>query len=68
MVAVWKIGTSLKCGRYACHSRNRQMNLYIPLSPLQVETVTEILIKMPPLSTDGAFLILAFNMLTGSTI
>ena len=55
--------TSLKSGRYACHGRNRQMALYIPLSPLQMETETKILIKMCPLSTDGAVLILAFRII-----
>ncbi len=33
----------------------------IILSPLQMETVTKILIKMCPLSTDGAILMLVFN-------
>ena len=39
----------------SCHGHNHQMALYIPLSPLQMETVTKILIKICPLSTDGAF-------------
>ncbi len=57
------VATSLKCERYACHGRNRQMALYIPLSSLQMETVTKILIKMHPLSTDGAILILPVNII-----
>ena len=35
----------------------------ILFSPLQVETVTKILIKMRPLSIDGAMLILVFLLL-----
>ncbi len=34
---------------------------FILLSPLQMEKVTKILIKMGPLSTDGAILILVFQ-------
>ena len=39
-----------------------------PLSHLQMETVTKILIKMCPLSTDGAILILAFYTLSPSVV
>ena len=38
-------------------------HLFILVSPLQMETVTKILIKMRRLSTDGAILILVFCML-----
>ncbi len=34
--------------------------MFILLRPLQMETVTKILIKMHPLSTDGAILIVVF--------
>ncbi len=41
----------------------------IILSPLQMETVTKILIKMCPLSTDGAILILVLHAISsGCTI